>query len=76
MEEIYLRAIAKFHDRSWYHKLARWYLDCRETAALEKITREAVAMFTGTELERYFADIVSRTHATIPRCTSVEPLRA
>ena len=26
VEDVYTKAIAKFADRSWYHKLARWYL--------------------------------------------------
>src|SRR5579871_3509812 len=61
VEDVYTRAIAKFSDRSWYHKLARWYLRTRERNALEKISRDAIAVFSGTELERYFADIVSRS---------------
>jgi tetratricopeptide (TPR) repeat protein len=62
VEELYTQAIAKFPDRSWYHKLARWYLRKREYGALEKISREAIAVFSGTELERYFSEIVSQTH--------------
>ena len=58
VEAIYTRAIAKFGDRSWYHKLARWYLRRREAAALEKISRDAIAVFSGSELEQYFRDVV------------------
>src|SRR5438132_1041024 len=36
VEEIYTRAIAKFAERSWYHKLARWYLRTPQSSALEK----------------------------------------
>jgi hypothetical protein len=59
VENVYAQAIAKFAERSWYHKLARWYLRRRESAALEKISRDAIAVFSGTELERYFGEIVS-----------------
>ena len=62
VEAVYNQAIAKFADRSWYDKLARWYLRNRESAALEKISRQAVGVFSGSELEKYFADIVSQTH--------------
>jgi len=58
VEEIYTRAIAKFADRSWYHKLARWYLRTRQSSALEKISRDAVGVFSGSELEQYFAAVV------------------
>ena len=61
VEDVYTRAIAKFADRSWYHKLARWYLRTKERNALEKISRDAIAVFSGTELERYFTEIVSRS---------------
>ena len=59
VESTYTQAIAKFADRSLYHKLARWYLRRRESAALEKISRYAIAVFTGSELEQYFGEIVS-----------------
>ncbi|MBV9504307.1 MAG: tetratricopeptide repeat protein [Acidobacteriia bacterium] len=58
--EIYTRAIAKFPDRSWYHKLARWYLRIRESSEFEAISRRVVAVFSGTELEQYFASVVSQ----------------
>ena len=62
VEDIYATAIAKFADRSWYHKLARWYLRREQNNALEKISRDAIAVFSGTELERYFSEIVSQVH--------------
>ncbi len=60
VEDIYGKAIAKFADRSWYHKLARWYLRGRRYTALDKISRDAIAVFTGSELEKYFGEIVSQ----------------
>ena len=62
VEDVYTRAIARFADRSWYDKLARWYLRQKESAALERISRSAIAVFSGTELESYFNAIVSQTH--------------
>ena len=53
-EEIYKRAMAHFPDRSWYDKLARFYLRYKKNAEFESLTQEAVKTFSGTELERYF----------------------
>jgi cellulose synthase operon protein C len=58
-EEIYRRAMARFPDRSWYDKLARFYLRYKENAEFEQLTQEAVKTFRGTDLERYFANVVS-----------------
>jgi len=58
-EEIYRRAMAHFPDRTWYHKLARFYLRNKKNAEFEKLTQEAVQTFSGTDLERYFASVVS-----------------
>jgi len=59
VEDTYTRAIAKFPDPSWRDKLARWYLRTKQFAALEKVTRDAIAVFSGSELEHYFGEIVS-----------------
>ncbi len=60
-EEVYRRAMAHFPERSWYHKLARFYLRQRKNAELEKLTEEAVNVFKGTELEGYFQSVVGGT---------------
>jgi len=57
-EEIYRMAIARFPDKSWYDKLARFYLRYKRDGEFEQLTRDAVAKFKGTELERYFTDVV------------------
>ncbi len=57
-EEIYRRAMARFPDRSWYHKLARLYLHQKKTAEFEKLTQDAVRIFQGSELEHYFQSLV------------------
>jgi predicted Zn-dependent protease len=60
-EEIYRRAMARFPDRSWYHKLARLYLRQKKSAEFEKLTRDAVQIFRGSELEHYFQSLGSGT---------------
>jgi predicted Zn-dependent protease len=60
-EEVYRRAMAHFPERSWYHKLARFYLRQRKNAEFEKLTEDAVKVFQGTELERYFQTVVGGT---------------
>jgi len=57
LEEVYKRAMARFPDRSWYDKLARFYLRYKKDAEFEKLTQEAVKTFAGTDLERYFANV-------------------
>ena len=53
-EEVYRRAMARFPDRSWYHKLARYYLRYRKNAEFETLSREAIKQFDGSDLEKYF----------------------
>ena len=60
-EEVYRRAMAHFPDRSWYHKLARFYLRQRKNAEFEKLTQDAIKVFQGTELETYFQSVVGGT---------------
>src|SRR6202049_2280697 len=56
-EDVYRRAMARFPDRSWYHKLARFYLRYKKNAEFEALTQDAVKTFSGTNLERYFANV-------------------
>jgi predicted Zn-dependent protease len=60
-EEIYRRAMARFPDPSWYHKLARLYLRQKKNAEFEKLTQDAVGIFKGSELEHYFQSLVGGT---------------
>jgi len=53
-EEIYRRAMARFPDKSWYDKLARFYLRHKRDAEFEQLTHDAVITFQGSELEQYF----------------------
>ena len=56
-EEVYRRAIARFSDRSWTDKLARFYLRYRRDNELEKTSVEAIKSFNGTDLEHYFDNV-------------------
>ena len=56
-EEIYRRAIARFSDKSWTHKLARYYLRYKRDSEFERLTRDAIKSFQGTELESYFVNV-------------------
>jgi predicted Zn-dependent protease len=57
-EEVYRRAMARFSDKSWYDKLARFYLRHKKEAEFEQLTREAVKSFQGSDLEQYFYHVV------------------
>jgi predicted Zn-dependent protease len=57
-DEVYRLAISRFSDKSWYDKLARFYLNHKRDAEYEQLTREAVDKFKGTELEQYFDHVV------------------
>jgi Tfp pilus assembly protein PilF len=58
VEQVYRRAMAQFADRSWHHKLARWYLRRKQAAQFEALTRDVAKVFAGSELEAYFRDVV------------------
>ena len=57
-EEVYRRAMARFPDKSWYDKLARFYVRYKRNAEFEQLTRDAVSKFKGSELEQYFTNVV------------------
>src|ERR1022692_4807290 len=56
-EQVYERAIQQFSDRSWYHKLARFYLRYRRDSDFLQLSQRVVKVFSGTELESYFSDV-------------------
>ncbi|MBS1852927.1 MAG: tetratricopeptide repeat protein [Acidobacteria bacterium] len=66
-EEVYRRAMAKFPDKSWYDKLARFYLRYSKKAEFEKLTEDAIRTFRGTELEQYFDNVSSGSPALYVR---------
>ena len=57
-EEVYRLAISHFSDKSWYDKLARYYVRYKRDSDFEQLTRDAVASFKGSELEQYFTNVV------------------
>lgn len=57
-EQVYQRAIQQFPERSWYHKLARFYLRQKRGAEFEQLSQQVIKIFSGTELESYFQDVV------------------
>lgn len=59
VEQVYKEAAAKFPDRSWQDKLARWYLRRRRNQDFAELTRQVAGIFSGTELEKYFREIVN-----------------
>jgi tetratricopeptide (TPR) repeat protein len=64
-EEVYRRAIARFNDKSWYDKLARFYLRYKRDSEFEQLSRDAVKTFSGTDLERYFGNGVIGSSAVL-----------
>jgi len=58
-EQVYERAIQQFPDRSWYHKLARFYLRQKRDADFSRLSEQVIKIFSGTELEAYFSDVVN-----------------
>lgn len=60
VEQVYRRAIRQFDGTSWYDRLARWYLRRKQMAEFQQLTREVVDIFSGSDLERYFREVVSQ----------------
>jgi tetratricopeptide (TPR) repeat protein len=58
IEAVYKKALQQFPDRSWYQKLARWYLRRDERQQFEELTRQVIQTFSGTDLEEYFRSVV------------------
>ena len=58
IEAVYKKALQQFPDRSWYQKLARWYLRRHERQQFEELSRQVIQTFSGTDLEEYFRSVV------------------
>jgi len=56
-EEVYRLAMSRFQDKSWFDKLARFYLRHKRDAEFEKLMRDAIASFKGSELEQHFNEV-------------------
>lgn len=57
--EVYRLAMRQFPGKSWYHKLARWYLRRREMGEFETLSENVIRTFSGSELDDYFRDVVA-----------------
>jgi tetratricopeptide (TPR) repeat protein len=55
IEATYRKAIQQFPDKSWSHKLARFFLRQKMTAQYDAFTRDVAAAFSGTELAEYLS---------------------
>ena len=56
-EQLYKQAAARFGQPTWYDKLARLYLRQRNQQAFAALTRQVTDIFSGTELDPYFARV-------------------
>jgi tetratricopeptide (TPR) repeat protein len=56
-EQVYEAAIAKFQQPTYYDKLARFYLNRQKSAAFADLTRKVTDIFSGTDLDLYFANV-------------------
>ena len=54
---VYKEAIKQFKTRSWYEKLARWYIRREQQGEFERISREIVDLFAGTEVAEYINSV-------------------
>jgi cytochrome c-type biogenesis protein CcmH/NrfG len=58
-EQIFQQAIAKFQQPTYYDKLARIYLRERKREAFATLTRQVTDIFSGTDLDLFFANVKS-----------------
>jgi len=54
-EEVYQKAITRFHDENFYDKLARFYLRTKRQKDYDTLSKTVVDTFAGTDLESYFS---------------------
>jgi tetratricopeptide (TPR) repeat protein len=52
-KELYKEAIARFQNKGWYEKLARWYLRFERDKQYQKLSEQMMDIFRGTEIEAY-----------------------
>jgi tetratricopeptide (TPR) repeat protein len=56
-EQVFEQAIAKFQQPTYYDKLARFYLREKKRDAFATLTHQVTDIFSGTDLDRYFANV-------------------
>ena len=57
-EAVYRRALQQFPGKSWYQKLARWYVRTNRDKELGSLLQEVARVFSGTDLEDYFRKVI------------------
>lgn len=55
-KKLYEQAISRFQEKGWYEKLARWYLRFKRQNDYERLSREIMDIFRGTEIESYLEE--------------------
>lgn len=56
--KVYRYAIQHFNEKSWYHKIARWYIRHRSEEAFRSQTKRIREIFNDKELESYLREFV------------------
>jgi predicted Zn-dependent protease len=59
IEQVYRQAIQRFQDKSWQHKLARFYIRNRMANELRTLSHDMVDKFAGSDVEAYITDVIS-----------------
>lgn len=57
-EEVYQAAIVKFQEKSWYERLARWYLRKKRIEDFDKLSRQIVDLFSATDVSAFLSENV------------------
>ncbi len=60
--KLYEQAINRFQDKGWYEKLARWYLRFKQENEYEKLSKQVMDIFRGTEIESYLQQTSGSSH--------------
>jgi len=53
LEATYRRALQQFNDKTWSHKLARYFVRQKMNAKMDELSRQVSATFSGLELEEF-----------------------
>ncbi len=63
--DTYKQALARFHDNSWFDKLARFYIRTKDSNAAAALTRQVTDIFSGTDLDAYFFRVEPATNGLV-----------
>ncbi len=72
-EQVFKLAIAKFQQPTYYDKLARFYLREKQRQSFATITRQVVDIFSGSDLDKYFALVTTAGTSTDEQPASPGP---